>query len=334
MNNDYPSNAAVVLVAANKWLSFTVHGKILERFDPHLLDRMIAGSTSQTVIIGPGAKLCPVQLSDTEFDLTHFIHLVYGKQSIDDHTPFEVLAAWLRMAAKYNIDHLALDIIARLKHIFPTTLSAWDARDKYRRSHSFEETDVFQAFNLLRMLGDRYGALELVPAALYSCCQIGTQALNVGGMRNGLTPETLSPSDYELVLRAKARLRVWGATLVGRFALFTTSPDCVRPSKSCMKFISDFVRFPDVIQEGFEAVRDMLAGDVFNKAFLRYIRSWHLPGFTDPFAEEELCSCSECLSATYDQYNALRTEAWTALPVLAGVPLEKLPDWGCSDLLA
>ncbi|KAI0737111.1 hypothetical protein C8Q80DRAFT_438353 [Daedaleopsis nitida] len=317
----------VILVAQNT--QFYLHRAALAHFDPRLFDNMVAASL-QAVGVHENAGLCTLYLSDTAYDLTQFVHIVYAHSAPPDGIPFPVLAAWLRLAARYNIPRLAHAALAQLKSLFPTTLSGWDDRAEARKRHGYQPDHAIEAVNALRMLGNRGNALGLLPAALYACTQLehDVRARCMGRIDG--TPERLSHEDIELALCAKARFRVHGATLVERLTYLTVPRTCAKTKGGlgCMFAVRALLWFPEA-----DVVRGLLGGDPFSTDFLD-----HLDSLCDGEDEEEVemeegeeveprRACAQCADAVREQFDRLREEVWMELPRIFGVG-HMIRGWG------
>ncbi|KAI1786598.1 hypothetical protein LXA43DRAFT_1085384 [Ganoderma leucocontextum] len=133
---------------------------------------------------------CPVvRVSDTSYDFRELLRAIYAGSISHLHpdkaVTFAVLAALARLGHKYQLDQLlqAVVLVPRLKGTFTT--------------------DDLEALNLFRLL-DRP---EMIPVALYGCCQLGPADLRRGVNRiDGVTRERPSPSDLELCFEVKEKL--------------------------------------------------------------------------------------------------------------------------------
>ncbi|KAM5544058.1 hypothetical protein V8D89_002244 [Ganoderma adspersum] len=183
---------------------------------------------------------CPVvRVSDTSYDFRELIRAIYGGVNYlrpEQVVTFPVLAALARLSHKYQLHQLLAAAIHRLKGTFATQLDVYERSGGFstRSPLKLRRSDAIEALNLFRLL-DRP---EMIPVALYECCQYGPAFLLQGITRlDGITRENLSPSDLELCFRVTTELvratvclltelcESYTARLLGA----STSPDCSSP---------------------------------------------------------------------------------------------------------
>ena len=116
--------------------------------------------------------------------------------------PFAVLASLARMAHKYEVGWLLAEATRRLKTVFPDQFTMWQD-DMSTSSVTMVPQDAVEAFNLFR----RIGRLDMLPTAMYACCQLDLGRLIHGVVRaDGAFTEKLSIDDLERCLKARREL--------------------------------------------------------------------------------------------------------------------------------
>jgi hypothetical protein len=83
--------------------------------------------------------------------------------------PLSVVAAFLRLRRKYEIDHLHAEALMRLSTDFPPTPQQFDncIQGRWPKAVDFREESLFDVVNLARE-GD---ARSIPPCALYMLCR-------------------------------------------------------------------------------------------------------------------------------------------------------------------
>ena len=116
--------------------------------------------------------------------------------------PFAVLASLARIAHKYEVGWLLAEATCRLKTAFPDQFVIWQD-DMSTSSVTMAPQDTIEAFNLFR----RIGRLDMLPTAMYACCQLDLGRLIHGVVRaDGAFTEKLSIDDIERCLKARREL--------------------------------------------------------------------------------------------------------------------------------
>ncbi|KAI0750320.1 hypothetical protein C8Q80DRAFT_1253846 [Daedaleopsis nitida] len=171
---------------------------------------------------------CPtLHVTDTVCDSKRFLGAIYdglGYMVPASLTQFSVLASLVRMGHKYQLDLILDESLRRLKTVYNPDFSVWEPHQG--RSNGVVELqneDAIEAFNLFCLV-DRP---EMLPTALYACCNLDTHVLLHGWQRSdGSTLEKLSMEDLELCLNARPELQALDAQLAAQ--LYD-----VAPSESC-----------------------------------------------------------------------------------------------------
>ncbi|KAF6744277.1 hypothetical protein DFP72DRAFT_929612 [Ephemerocybe angulata] len=160
-------DGSIVLQAEN--VQFKVHKGVLSRHSPIFETILSMPHTDDE----PTVEECPVlNVHDDPKDVENMLTALYGKNH-DSSNPlhFSIVASFVRLGTKYEIDSILKMGLARLQYEFPVTLLAWSFG---RRLHTgpFCIQDVDSA-------AGRYAMIELalecdipwvLPSAYYMCC--------------------------------------------------------------------------------------------------------------------------------------------------------------------
>ncbi|KAI1786587.1 hypothetical protein LXA43DRAFT_952359 [Ganoderma leucocontextum] len=199
----------IVVITQNT--AFRFHKSVLSLHSPVFRDLFLVPQPSPAGGEEPVETLdgCPVvRVSDTSYDFRELLRAIYGGVSHlhpDKAVTFAVLAALARLSHKYQLDELLEAVVPRLKGTFTTELEMWDkSRGFYELPPLGLTSDhAIEALNLFRLL-DRP---EMIPVALYWCCQLRPAVLLRGVTRSdGVTREHPSPTDLELCFEVKEKL--------------------------------------------------------------------------------------------------------------------------------
>lgn len=217
--------------------------------------------------------------------------------------PFSVLAAIARMAHKYQVDWLLEEATRRLKTAFSDKFTMWP-RDLSTSAVTVNGEDAVEAFNLF----SRINLPDMLPAALYACCQLDLTYLVHGvlGANNAIV-EKLDTDDLERCLTARRLLQERNVKLA--LTLFRDpSPTC--QTQTCVDVCGDFT-VTDMEEYYFVADANILGPH-----FLESI---------EMFLGDNDALCEDCARGLRDKELAARLAAWRNLPGYAGVHVE---GWG------
>ena len=220
---------------------------------------------------------------------------------------FSVLAALARLSHKYQLDQLLAAAIHRLKRTFSTQLDAYERSGGFctRSPLKLRCYDAIEALNLFRLL-DRP---EMIPVALYECCQYGPAFLLQGITRvDGITRENLSPSGLELcfqvtteLVRATVRLLTeLCESYTARLLQASTSPNCSSPGL-CLN--------------GLKVLLDKCHEDLCDCIFPDPLGMHYVETLDSVLCDEELV-CGACEDVFRAEYSRLRKNVWASLPRL------------------
>ncbi len=216
------------------------------------------------------------------------------------------------------VDH-AID---QLQSLFPASLDEWDDRDRPEDRHGFAGANAIEALNLFQATK----RFEMVPAAVYRCCQLDPAVVRHGTTRADGSPERLSRENIDLVARAKERLKEHGARMIEACEEeFEQSGSCSYRwgfPDGCAEVIS---HLGYTKENGKEAWRD---GDPLDAHFLEYIDEQE--DGEDYESREDFAdctgACSKCIEEVHEQLGDMRVVVWNDLPAIAGVDQE-IGDW-------
>ncbi|KAM5544921.1 hypothetical protein V8D89_001819 [Ganoderma adspersum] len=256
---------------------------------------------------------CPVvRVSDTSYDFRELIRAIYSGVSYlhpEQVVTFPVLAALARLSHKYQLDQLLAAVIHRMKGTFTTQLDVWEQSGRFCwiSALRLDSTYTIEALNLFRLL-DRP---EMIPVALYECCQHGPAFLLQGTTRkDGVTQESLSPSDLELCFQVRGELVRATVHLLtelcesytARLLQASSSPSCSSPAM-CLGSLKT------LLEKCHENLRDCIFPDPLD--------SYYIAMLDNVVYNEELCgACADVFQAECSQ---LRKKIWASLPRLMKV---------------
>ncbi|KZP11459.1 hypothetical protein FIBSPDRAFT_756717 [Athelia psychrophila] len=112
---------------------------------------------------------CPiVHLSDTSADVTIMLEAICQRRYVanGDALPFTVVAAFLRLGNKYDIEVLRADALKRLFYEMPSVLEAYEARAAWSMIRKDNKHTKLDMANLAR----EQNLLSALPIAWYRCC--------------------------------------------------------------------------------------------------------------------------------------------------------------------
>ncbi|KAK2464318.1 hypothetical protein APHAL10511_003775 [Amanita phalloides] len=194
-------DASLVLRAAPA--VFLVHRGFLERHSP-----VLAHAISFTPTTAFFRGLPVLDLQDSPQDLAAFLLALYdGTSHIKyDATDFLNLSAVLRLATKYHVNHLRLEILNGLSLAWPRSLAQWEVREASATSSSgvYEPRKFLPHPIMVINLARAVDALLLLPSAFYdlSRCYPSDTA---GGYKCPKTQETHHLSDLDLTNLLKGK---------------------------------------------------------------------------------------------------------------------------------
>ncbi|KAH9833975.1 uncharacterized protein C8Q71DRAFT_770391 [Rhodofomes roseus] len=257
---------------------------------------------------------CPiVHLTDRPEDLRHLLRVIYHGNRYyrpDEQLEFAAVAALVRLAHKYQIDHVRDAYLWRMKSCFCTELATWEIVTEGPGYGSpimkFRLADAIAAVNIARLTGTE----SMLPSALYLCCRLGTERLLNGCSCPDGTLESLDPADVIKCIDARHILHQ--KYINTRFELYNP----IRPSLQCLECRTKV----EVIRQ-----RIMCPRLTTMKFAVDLLLSPFCTRFDIRQTEGRIYICPECQSVLRMAEESLRKETWTELPQLLGI--EVPPGW-------
>ncbi|KZT20208.1 hypothetical protein NEOLEDRAFT_1141046 [Neolentinus lepideus HHB14362 ss-1] len=255
----------------------------------------------------PTVTIVPeVELHDTAKEVEHFFKTIFIAGYYDRHckTDFEVVAAVLRLSTKYDVPSYRQRAIKQLALVFPTTLDAWNSRE--RRSHLY--SNFIENAGAVVGLARETHVRALIPSAMYTCCEKGTEAILKAKANPATSILGLSSYDRRCCLLGRQKLvNAWRMELFSRRCLTPDSFDL-------------FAWFEGTKHQGCHAARLkwLAREDVWKMAFGP---EWCKPLQTTwPEVQYEVCaSCGDAFLANFERVREL---IWESVPLFFG-----LSDW-------
>ncbi|KII91851.1 hypothetical protein PLICRDRAFT_136362 [Plicaturopsis crispa FD-325 SS-3] len=285
-----------IVLEANS-LQFRVHRGVLCAQSPVFRDMFQIG---QPAANEPMVEGCPlVYMPDQGQDVMHVLKAFYGG---DRYTgvpiPFAVVAAYLRLGSKYEIDALRREAVFRLHAELPCSFQALEeylsrAPNRHIAHHPGWLFDVIA-------LAHAHGLQRILPAAYYIVAALYTVHAILKGAPTGVDASTTTvlSSDIaaDIVIGREAILR----TLRGfwRTACDTCDDECEARKKRV------FTRLWSPVPD----------------CKLALMEEWD--------SNWEIGMCAECLQSARDSFQYNRERVWEELPGYFGLPawaeLEKI----------
>ncbi|KIM91580.1 hypothetical protein PILCRDRAFT_733 [Piloderma croceum F 1598] len=239
---------------------------------------------------------CPVvHVSDTAEDLHHVLKALYCFVD-NEPLPLVVIAAFLRLGRKYNIQQLYSEALKRLEFEFPSTFEEYD-----RSSGSFTLIDVqdvghdaslFAVINLAR----ENDILHILPAAFYIACTCLNGKEFIEAMESLEAPtHELSVFDQRVVIKGWHSIVEKQAKTTFRwlvrediFAPICTTDDCTNGRKDILIFM--WFPKPDCM------------------------------GLTPWLSWWNANCCNACIRKSKGLHDSGRRKIWEELPLFFGLP--------------
>jgi len=124
---------------------------------------------------------------------------------LKEQLPFAVVAAFMRLGTKYEIEDLRAEGIRRLHADYPSSLELYDELRNGKKLAI--EPHVGRSFDIANLARET-GTLSVLPVVLYSCCRIfDNEGLFEGCQtQDGDSVIALSPTDQKICILAKDKL--------------------------------------------------------------------------------------------------------------------------------
>ncbi|KZP04454.1 hypothetical protein FIBSPDRAFT_843993 [Athelia psychrophila] len=141
-----------------------------------------------------------VHLSDSAVDVTYVLEALCKRSHVTINEPvsISIVAAFIRLGQKYQIDAVLSEALKRLYHEFSVELEDFDIASDWTMISDGDGT-LIDVANLARA----QNLLSVLPVALHYCSGTYSHVLVKGVAREDDTVATLSPINERVVLAAK-----------------------------------------------------------------------------------------------------------------------------------
>ncbi|KZT07972.1 uncharacterized protein LAESUDRAFT_758101 [Laetiporus sulphureus 93-53] len=247
---------------------------------------------------------CPIiHFSEHPDEFRHLLCALmrgHGFLRRDIPVPFEVIATLVRLGEEYEICELCDAALNRLKTHFTDSFHVFCGRlgdePEIPPMITMQESDAIAVVNLARLTETD----NMLPTALYGCCQLDKLVLSKGVTRLGGTVEALSEEDLARCMDGIAHLASQNAHGLHTTFCLQTSEQCSDP-RSCTKLIK---AIPNEILKCQSLARTSV------------LSSW------DKYIEAANLLCKHCQKTLYERELVRRRTVWRALPEHMGVTVE------------
>ncbi|KAH6897646.1 hypothetical protein BKA70DRAFT_1116204 [Coprinopsis sp. MPI-PUGE-AT-0042] len=274
-----------------------------------------------------------VEINDKWADLGCFLSSLYDgvthlSSSIED---FAVVAVILRLATKYQVEHIRIEILRKLSSTWPRNLLAWDIRESNATSLGlYKPRAVYPHPIMVIPLFYQVKALEFLPSAFYDLSRCLASDI-VSGWSYPADPTTSwhLPTDAIMtVLKGKEQASRFLSTFI------VNELEGREPSPGCL-YRSD----PDALRKRicpasfeavtFEIVRDcngVVCHRVTDPLFA-ILDSYLMQKRDNPIGRGKITfrACDACREEFARAVEAARNNLWQKLPGWFGVKLDSWP---------
>ncbi|TFK51928.1 hypothetical protein OE88DRAFT_1605039, partial [Heliocybe sulcata] len=248
-----------------------------------------------------GAPLVHLDEDVDSDDIRCLLNAIYKRQYFikGAYTPFDRLAALLRMSKRYRIKHLKDEIAAHLSLIYPTTLSDFRRRDKTLLGDS--TTHMFEAL----AMANEVPLDAILPAAYYCAAELPIEDI-VYGITVGMGDETSefelkSEHDKGIILVGREDLIQYKHELMDSFLLSVSPTPTCRAKHLCRAALASYLS--DQKDRGLLSCCDIFTRQPLWKQYRNHTN--------------QLCQpCKDVFQAS--ETKALET-VWKRLPVIFGL---------------
>lgn len=142
--------------------------------------------------------------------------------------PMEWVSAMLRLGRKYQISFIADEAIERLKRAYPVTVTEYKLRNIVVEIQDYLGGGMgIVAVNLARS----YGLNEILPFALYTCCQLSMEQLVNGIVFPNGNVERLPRGDIVRCLKGREMLMAKNLDFIKTLRKYTATPVDIHEGK-------------------------------------------------------------------------------------------------------
>ncbi|KAI8993792.1 hypothetical protein BD414DRAFT_456898 [Trametes punicea] len=235
---------------------FVVHRGLLCRHSEVLQKRLAAVASEDAPLLEGHIVL---SLDDDPEEFAHFLRALCGRLSYDSAAEsFNVTAAILRLATKYEVSRLRDSTLRKLSLSWPTSLRMWEIREKAATSADgvYQPRASLPHPLLVIKLAREVGAYDILPSAFYDLSRCLPSQLVDGYTDSDGVHHRLSDDDIGKVLRGKEH----GARFFSTFIV--TELEGRGPSVNCLHRNELQPSLKRACQMAFEAVTFELIRDV------------------------------------------------------------------------
>ncbi|KZP28181.1 hypothetical protein FIBSPDRAFT_275953 [Athelia psychrophila] len=247
---------------------------------------------------------CPViHVSDSAADIAIVLRALFlrGHVATRQALSITIIAAFLRLGTKYDIELLRAEALNRLHYEYPSTLEEYDKINKWSMINGrWGDGTHFAVVNLAR----EQGLLSVLPLSLYlSCCYpYSTSEIATGIPSDDGTTSRMLPDDLIRCLGAWNSIGIKQSTMTLAWINLPIYPNC-KNSTQCTKLrvkVMKRVFYPFVEFFGLHTWRE-------------FETCWVYP-------EENLDMCDSCYAVAERLHEDGRSKFWETLPGIFGLP--------------
>lgn len=210
---------------------------------------------------------------------------------------YHVIAAYVRLGHKYQIDHLVEEGIAYLKRYYPVKFEVMEKLGGHGPP-KFRSIENIGVINLARLTNE----LSLIPSAMVRCCALDGEKIIRGFTLPTGVQEVLYSDDLAKCFNTSRRLGSCNVDITSHLFPLSPSPHC-KSKSTCQALI---IECSDPPIEEFDAVHPFV--------------SWeHI---------FDVC-CLACRKYHKKRHDKARRQQWLRLPDIVGVQVK---DWPTTDI--
>ncbi|KAM5535545.1 hypothetical protein V8D89_010789 [Ganoderma adspersum] len=305
-------DGSVVVIAQTT--AFRVHRSVLSRhsdtFSGLFSIPQPASPESLELIDG-----CPVvRVANSAHDFLCLFRALYDGANYlmhDKRVEFSELAALARLGHKYQLDNIVAGVCGRLATVFSLDSNNFNpcGWEKAPLPINIAMADAVEALNLFRLLGRE----DMIPVALYACCQLSVTTLIPGIKRADGTCEQLSSDDLQLCLAGREALT--SAYAWRMFRVFNVKPNdkCSTP-ENCARHLNGVSQSPATRIHLFQGTRVLS----------------RLTPVLYQLHQSQLI-CKECQEMLVARDKTMRRMVWEQVPKMLNLKVGNWPPFEDSD---
>ncbi|KAI0351203.1 hypothetical protein OH77DRAFT_957746 [Trametes cingulata] len=293
--NFWYEDGTIILTAGNE--AFKVYKGPLIEYSPVFRDMLSLPQPDSHQ-----DQSCPIiPLSDAPLDVSCLLGVFMpSKRAILpfglSHPPYPVVAAWIRLGHKYQIDTLVEQSLRYLRTLYPDNVKQLNKQPR------FPALCAIGVVNLARLTGE----LSLLPVALAECCTLGEKIVTGFAFPDGRR-EQLSAADLGACFRAKDKIIARRVRAAER--MFRCLPEDCKREGGCEADMEFFLMF-------------LMKGTIGSLCVPRVDISWSAS------AKKMYRLCSKCFEEVRAREEDEQLQLFEELPSLFGI---KVPGWNTGD---